>query len=132
VNGMYIVVAVLFILPSTLLGAAWTTVLRIGGESSRPKWRTYSLYAALTVGTCSTLAAVSFFVSWFHNGGSPHGMTPPLGLWRPFGRVFMCTLVSTLPLAAFGKGKPRFLVVGWAAAIVVATAMVFMLETDVE
>jgi hypothetical protein len=128
-NGMY-VVGVLFILPSALLGAGWTTGLRIGKESSRPNWRTYALYAALMVATCSTLAGVGFFVSWFHNGGSPHGMTPPQGLWKPLGRVFMSTLVASVALAICGKGKPRFLVLGWAAAVVVATAMIFMLEMD--
>jgi|ERR1700687_4642517 len=129
-NGMYVVVAVLFILPSALLGAAWKNGLRIGEDSSRPNWRRYSLYAALTVASCSTLASLGFFVSWFHNGGSPHGLSPSPGLWKSLGPIFTWTLVTSVLLAILGKGKPRFLVLGWAAAVVVAMALIFMLEMD--
>jgi hypothetical protein len=129
-NGMYVVVGVFFILPSALLGAAWRSGLRIGGESSRPNWRTYFLYAALTVASCSTLAWVGFFVSWFHNGGSPHGLDPSPGLWRSLRPIFSWTLVTSVLLAIFGKRKPRLLVLGWAAAVAVAMVMVFMLEMD--
>lgn len=52
-------------------------------------------------------------------------MTPPQGLWKPLGRVFMFTLIASIPLAICGKGKSRFLVLGWAAVVVVATAMDF-------
>jgi hypothetical protein len=129
-NGMYVVVGLLFIVPSALLGAAWRSVLRVGEESSRPDWRTYSLYAALTAASCSTLASAGFFLSWFHNGGSPHGLTPSPGLWKSLGPIFRWTFVTSVLLAISGKGKPRFLVLGWAAAVVVAMAMVFMLEMD--
>jgi len=129
-SGMYVVFAVLLVLPSVLLVAAWRKGLRVSPGSSRPSWRTYSLYAALTVATFSTLAIVGFFVSWFNNGGSPHGLTPAPGPWKLLGKLFAWTLVGSVLLASFGKGKPRLLVLGWAIAIVVATAMVFMLEMD--
>ena len=104
-NGMYVVVGVLFILPTALLGAAWRSGLRLGEESSRPNWRSYSLYAALTVASCSTLAIVCFFVSWFHNGGSPHGLTPSPGVWKSLGRVFTWTLVTSILLAILRNRK---------------------------
>jgi hypothetical protein len=100
------------------------------GEESSPSWRTYSLYAALTAASFSTLAIVGFFVSWFHNGGSPHGLTPSPGVWKSLGRIFSWTLGTSVLLAICGKGKTRLLVLGWSAAAIVATALVFMLEMD--
>jgi hypothetical protein len=129
-NGMYVVVGVLFTLPGALLGAAWRSGLRIGEESSLPNWRKYFLYAALTVASCSTLASMGFFVSWFHNGGSPHGLDPSPGLWKSLGPIFGWTFVTSVLLAILGKGKPRLLVLGWAVALVVAMAMIVMLEMD--
>jgi hypothetical protein len=103
--------------------------LTVGDESS-PSWRTYSLYAALTAASFSTLAIVGFFVSWLHNGGSPHGMNPSPRVWKSLGPVFSWTLATSVLLAICGKWKTRLLVLGWSAAAVVATALVFILEMD--
>jgi hypothetical protein len=128
-NVMYVIVGVLFILPGALLGAAWKRGL-MDGKESQPNWRTYALYAALTAASFSTLAIVGFFLSWFHNGGSPHGLTPSLGVWKSLGPIFPWTLATSVVLATCGKGKARLLVLGWSAAAVVATALVFILEMD--
>jgi hypothetical protein len=127
---MYFVVGVLFTLPIALLGSALKSRLSIGEESSPPNWQTYSLYAALTVAGCSTLASLGFFISWFHHGGSPHGLSPSPGLWKSLGPISTWTLVTSVLLASLGKGKSRLLVLGWAASVVVAMAMIFMLEMD--
>jgi hypothetical protein len=57
-------------------------------------------------------------------------LDPQPGLWKSLGPIVGWTLVTSVLLAILGKGKPRFLVLGWAAAVVVANAMVFMLEMD--
>jgi hypothetical protein len=88
------------------------------------------MYAALTVASFSTLAIVGFFLSWFHNGGSPHGLIPPSGIWKALGPIFSWTLAASVVLAICGKGRTRLLVLGWSGAAVLATALVFMLEMD--
>jgi hypothetical protein len=40
------------------------------------------------------------------------------------------TLLASIALAILGKGKPRFVVLGWAGATVFALAMTFILEMD--
>jgi hypothetical protein len=129
-NGMFIVAGVFFLLPCSLLVAAWKCVLEQGQQWSQRDWRAYSLKTALIVASCATLANICFFISWFSNGGSPHGMLPTPGLWKSLGPISTWTLVTSVLLATLGKGKIRFLMLGWAGATVFAEAMIFMLEMD--
>jgi hypothetical protein len=95
-----------------------------------PNWRTYFGKAALLVASFSTLLELVFFFSWFHNGGSPHGMMPSPGLWKVVGRISVWMLAASVVLSAFGKGKWRLLIPVWALASAFVTFALFALEMD--
>jgi hypothetical protein len=79
---------------------------------------------------CSTLFELIFFYSWFHNGGSPHGLMPSPGIWKFVGRISFWTLVGSVVLSAFGKGRWRLLIPAWAAACLFVDYLILMLEMD--
>ena len=127
---MYTVTVVLFLLPFSLLWIAWRRSDRNERETNPPNWRVYFNKAALSVATFSTLLEMAFFFSWFHNGGSPHGMTPPPGLWKALGPVAIWSLVASVILGAFGKGKWRLMFLAWVVAYGFVMYAIFMLEMD--
>lgn len=129
-HPMLIAVTVLFLLPCSLLYAAWRHYLRGEGGTQTPKWRAYCGKAALITAVASTLPELMFFFSWFHNGGSPHGMVPSPGIWRFVGRISFWTLIGSVFLSAFGKGKWRLLRPAWAASDLLVACVVLMLERD--
>ena len=85
---------------------------------------------ALILAVCSTVLELIFFYSWFHNGGSPHGWMPSPGIWRFVGRISFWTLVGSVVLSFFGKGRRRFLIPAWAVAYMLVVCLIFMLEMD--
>ncbi len=127
---MYIVSAVLFFPASVLLWLAWSNKIKSGQVAAESRWRKYSMTASLIAASCATLAGIGFVFSWFHNGGSPHGLDPSPGLWKTLGPIFRATLLASVGLTIFGKGKPRIYVLGWTAAILVGITLIFMLEME--
>jgi hypothetical protein len=127
---VFIVTIVLFLLPSSLLWAAWTGSARSAREGRVQDWRAYCSTAALVTASCATLLELAFFFSWFHNGGSPHGMMPSPGLWKFLGKIAACVLVASIVLSAFGKGKWRLLILGWAASLILVAYAISMLDRD--
>jgi hypothetical protein len=127
---MFIVVMVFFLLPCSLLWTAWKHSVRYAGETKIPTWRAYCGHAALILAVASTLLELMFFFSWFHNGGSPHGMMPSSGVWRFVGRISFWALIGSVLLSAFGKGKWRLFVPAWAASYLLIVYVTFMLERD--
>ena len=127
---MYIVSAVLLFPACALLWLAWLHKIKSENVPSDSRWRAYSMVASLIAASCATLIEIGFVVSWFHNGGSPHGMDPSPGLWKTLGPAFRSTMIATVVLAIFGKGKPRIYVLGWTATILVGITLIFMLEMD--
>ena len=127
---MFIVVTVLFLLPCSMLWIAWRRYIGDGGWTQIPKWRAYCGEAALIVAVISTLMELAFFFSWFHNGGSPHGMLPSPGIWKFVGRISFWALVSSVFLSALGKGKWRLFLSAWAASYLLVACMTFALEMD--
>jgi hypothetical protein len=74
-------------------------------------------------------SGLAFFFSWFHNGGSPHGMTmPSAGPWKFLGKIAACVLVASVVLSAFGKGQWRLLIPAWAASLVFVAYAIFMID----
>src|ERR1700730_18871865 len=106
---------VLFLLPCSLLWAAWRRSVRNSGEAPARTWRAYCGKAALILAACSTLLELVFFYSWFHNGGSPHGMMPSPGIWKLVGPTFWTFAVSLI-FTVLGKGRWRIFVPIWAVA----------------
>jgi hypothetical protein len=128
---VFIVTLVLFLLPCSILWVAWKRSAIIANETGTPSWREYFGKAGLTVAVFSTLLELIFFFSWFHNGGSPHGMLPSPGLWKFSGRIaFLVALPASVVLSSFGKGKWRLLILAWAGSLVLVAYVIFMLERD--
>jgi hypothetical protein len=90
----------------------------------------YCSKSALILAICSTLLELVFFYSWFHNGGSPHGLVPTPGIWKFVGRIPFWTLVGSVVLSMFGKGRWRLLIPDGAAAYLFVDYLIFMLEMD--
>jgi hypothetical protein len=127
---VFIVTLVLFLLPCSLLWAEWRRYIRSTVETPTPTWRTYCGKAALILAICSMLLELVFYYSWFHNGGSPHGLMPSPGIWKFVGRIAFWTFVVSLVLTAFGKDKLRILIPAWAVAYAFVVYMILMLEMD--
>ena len=127
---MFIVTVVLFLLPCSLLWAAWRCYIRSTVETTTPSWRTYCGKAALILAICSMLLELVFYYSWFHNGGSPHGLMPSPGIWKFVGRISLWTFVGSLFLTAFGKGKWRIFIPIWAVSYALVVFTIHMLEMD--
>jgi len=127
---VFIVTVVLFILSCSLLWAAGRRCIRNTVEAPTPSWRTYCGKAALILAACSMLLELVFCFSWFHNGGSPHGLMPSPGIWRFVGRIAFWTFGVSLAFTVFGKGKWRTFIAIWAVAYAFAVYMIAMLERD--
>jgi hypothetical protein len=127
---VFVVTILLFLLPSSLLLAAWRGSARSAHEGAVQDWRAYCGTVALVSASCATVLELVFFFSWFHNGGSPHGMMPSPGLWKILGRTPLWTLVAGIVLCAFGKGRWRLWLLAWAGSLAFVAYAIFMLEMD--
>jgi hypothetical protein len=127
---MLIVTIILFLAPGTLLAAAWRRYFRGAEETQISQWRLYSGAVALSLASLATVLELVFFLSWFHNGGSPHGMLPSPGIWKFVGRVALWVIATSIVLALFGKGRWRTLFSVWMASICIVVPLIFMLEMD--
>jgi hypothetical protein len=129
-KSVFIVTVVLFLLPSSLLWAAWRRYIRSIADTPTRSWRTYCGKAALILAICSMLLELVFYYSWFHNGGSPHGLLPSPGIWKFVGRIAFWAFLASLVLTALGKGKWRIFIPVWVVAYAFVVCMIFMLEMD--
>jgi hypothetical protein len=86
--------------------------------------------AALLLAICSMLLELVFYYSWFHNGGSPHGLMPSPGIWKFVGRIAFWTFAASLVFTVLGKGKWRIFIPIWAVAYGFVVYMLAMLEMD--
>jgi hypothetical protein len=125
---MLIVTIILFLVPGTLLAAAWRRYFRGAEETRVSQWRLYSGAIALSLASLATVLEVLFFLSWFHNGGSPHGMLPSPGIWKFAGRIAFWTFAMSVVLTLFGKGRWRTLFSAWMASLCIVVPLIFMLE----
>jgi hypothetical protein len=60
----------------------------------------------------------------------PHGATPSPGLWRFAGRIGAYLLIASIVLSAFGRGKWRLFILGWAASLALVSYAILMLDMD--
>jgi hypothetical protein len=127
---VFIVTIMLFLLPCSLLWVGWRALATTATEGTTPSWRMYCTVAALIIASCATRLELVFFFSWFHNGGSPHGMMPSPGLWKVVVRIPARALFASVALGVFGKGQPRLLNLAWAVALAFVAYAIFMLEMD--
>jgi len=129
-NSVFIVATVLFLVPVGLLAAAWRQYFRGAVTTQIPRWRSFSGIVALLLASLATVLELVFFFSWFHNGGSPHGMMPSFGIWKFIGRIAYWTFLTSILLTFFGKGKWRVLVSAWVVSVCLVVPLIFTLEMD--
>ena len=127
---VFIVTILLFLLPCSLLLTAWRRYARNTVETPMPSWRMLCGKAALLLAICSMLLELVFYYSWFHNGGSPHGLMPSPGIWKFVGRIAFWTFAASLVFTVLGKGKWRIFIPIWAVAYGFVVYMLAMLEMD--
>jgi hypothetical protein len=127
---MYAITVVLFLIPMSILGIAWRGELKKEKEPARRDVRSLGLTLGLFFASAATFAAMGFWLSWSHNGGSPHGFMPAPGLWLPLRETAKWLVVSTVVIGAFARGKGRLLVIGSAISIVFVIFLLAALEMD--
>jgi hypothetical protein len=127
---MYIATFVLFLIPWSILAAAWFRFLhsQIDVKLRHPRW--YLLIASLVIGTVCVAADMASWFSWFHNGGSPHGLLPSPGIWMRLRPVIKYSFIATPILATFAKGRGKLLVVASAFSLVFVEFALGALEMD--
>lgn len=127
---MYVITVVLFVIPLSILGIAWRGDLKGSKELAHLDWRSYCMKLALIVATIANFTAMGFWLSWTHNGGSPHGLMPAPGLWVPLRDIAKLSVIATVAIGAFARGKERLLVLGSAISIVFVIFLLAALEMD--
>ena len=127
-TGMYVAMLILFMIPTAILSVAWVGPEKKNDRASPPQWRSECARFARIGATIALLASIGFETSWTYNGGSPHGMTPPRGLWNIFGLVAIGSVIASIALGALGKGRGRLLVVASAISIFFVDLLLSMLE----
>jgi len=127
---MYVIAVILFLIPFSILGFGWRDELRREKDATRRDWRSICLSLALFVASCATLIALGFWLSWIHNGGSPHGFMPEPGIWLALRETAKWLIVVTIVVGLFARGKGRLLVIGSIVSIVLASFVLATLEMD--
>jgi hypothetical protein len=127
---MFVFTLIAFLLPGGLLLAACRKFRRAKAGLEIPVWRSRAGALALALATAATVFELIFFLSWFHNGGSPHGMMPSPGIWKFIGRVAGCAFLGSIALAPFGKGMWRLTFVGWVLSLCLIVPLIFAAEMD--
>ena len=88
------------------------------------------LQAALAVGVLATLTSMGFFLSWTYEGGSPRGGAPKPGLWLALRPLATWSVIATVVLGAFARGKGRLLAIASAISVIFVIYSLAVLEMD--
>lgn len=129
-GALYVVSAILFLLPWSLLFVSWLSFNRAEAAAPLPTWRRSLVYAALVVASASTVLNMVWNASWLHSGGSPHGMGAGPGLWQHLGPFLLWTFAAGTVLSFFGKGKARAAMVGWSVSMWVVFQLIYVFQFD--
>jgi hypothetical protein len=70
------------------------------------------------------------WLSWSHNGGSPHGLLPGSGIWMHLRSTIKYSFLFTPVLAIAGKGRGRLLVVASSFSLIFVEFALGALEMD--
>src|ERR1700730_4060933 len=112
-RALYIVSAVLFLMPWSLLFSAWLAFNRAKVAAPLSIWRRYLVSVALLAASVSTVSNMAWNASLLKHCGSPHGMGAGPGLWQSLGPFLVWSFVAATVLSLFGNGKVRVLIIGW-------------------
>jgi len=127
---LYAATLILFMIPWLLIWFSWKTSLENSPKPNQQRWRSAMLQASLAVGVVAALSAMGFFLSWTHEGVSPHGGTPKPGLWLALRPIATWSVVATAVLGAFAKGKGRLLAIASAISVIFVIYLLAALEMD--
>ena len=127
---MYVVTAILFLIPSLFLFLAWRASFHANHTKGLPSWRRSIVIAALLVACLSTLVHFAWNISWLHSGGSPHGMETAPGLWLKLNRPLLWSFGLAVALGFFARGKSRIMFLAWSASMYFVFEMVYMFQFD--
>lgn len=127
---MYVAIVILFVIPSSILWFAWRGFVNGRVQSAHSDWRSHVELAGLYLATVAVLATMLFLLSWTHSGGSPHGGQPPPGLWLFLRPAAMFSVIATVGVGLFGRGRTRLLVLAVATSIFCVTYLFAALEMD--
>jgi hypothetical protein len=127
---MYVATLIFFVIPWSLILLGWKTSLKNSAKPNQQNWRSLMLQASLAVGVLAVLTAMGFFLSWTHEGGSPHGGAPRPGLWLALRPIATWSIAATVVLGAFAKGKGRLLAIASAVSVVFVIYLLAALEMD--
>jgi hypothetical protein len=129
-RAFYIVSAILFLLPWSLLFFSWLAFNRAQAAVPLPSWRRCLVSAALLAASVSTALNMVWNASWLRQRGSPHGRGAGPGLWQHLGPLLLWSFAAATVLSFFGKGKARVLMFGWSLSMWVVFQLIFMLPFD--
>ena len=129
-RALYIVSAVLFLMPWSLLFFAWLAFNRAKVAAPLSIWRRYLVYVALLAASVSAVLNMAWNASWLKHGGSPDGMGAGPGLWQSLGPFLVWSFVAATVLSFFGKGKVRALMIGWSVSMWAVFQLIFILQFD--
>ena len=128
---MYWATVILFVAPCWLLILAWRRLVRSGNLLKLPTWRKHVIRAALAAGWLATVLHFVWNVSWLYNGGSPHGLSPESGIWRPLGPILVWIFaLATLLGVLFAKGLSRLFFAGWSLSMCAVFQLIYVLQFD--
>ena len=129
-NYIYVMSAILFLLPSLLLLFSWLTFHRAKLTLQLPLWRRFLFSAALLVAVASTILSMAWNFSWLKQGGSPHGMGAGPGLWQKLGPFLVWSFVAATALGFFAKRTARILMIVWSLSMYFVFQFIYILQFD--
>jgi hypothetical protein len=127
---MYLATMLLFLVPTSLLGAAWANTRQQPQVAKQFDWRRCFLIAGLIAATVCVAADLTSWFSWFRNGGSPHGLLPRPGVWMQLRGVIKYSFIAAVVLAILGKGRGRLFALGSTASMILVEGALAALEMD--
>jgi hypothetical protein len=128
--GIYLISALLYMIPLSFLCVAWRDDRRRAEGPIHPNWRSGCLRAALLAASCATPLSLMFVFSYLNHNGGIHGSEPSPGLWRVMGPVSNAAVVFSFAMALLGKGVGRGKLIGWALGVIGAVAVTVQLALD--
>src|SRR5258708_17170805 len=90
-RALYIVSAILFLVPWSLWFSAWLAFNRAKVAAPLSIWRRYLVYMALLAASVSTVLNMAWNASCLTHRPTPHALGARPGLWQRFAPFFICS-----------------------------------------
>jgi hypothetical protein len=127
---MLIAVIIFFLLPVSFLVAAFRQVMRARREGAMTNRRWHCSVLALALASITVAWTLIQELSWFINGGSPHGMEAGPGIWMWMRHVSLWLLVGMFAMSFFAWGRAKWWLAAIGPAIMFVAYALYMLQFD--